>query len=188
MHNTIVAGRVTAAVMLAFAISSVWACQDPARHPGIAKFNELVESWGEQPTLPVEMRFKLHDAPRVGLPAEVELAYWPFGSYDHGRFSITPSDGLDLVGFAGSADIPDKGSYRFSVRPTRKGYHYLQVENSVTVDGETIRRLAAIPVAVETEHEALADAPARFGFAGPRLKNILGVASEERPSAWPHGQ
>jgi hypothetical protein len=152
------------------------ACDDPAKHPGSAEYNALIESFADQPRGAVQLMYKLGDIRLKDFPIPVKLSFWPIRPYTDGKLVLSPSEGLELVDYSGTSAIPYKGSLDFHVMPIRNGFHYLKIEMIVREGQEETRNLAAIVVSVgghddvgtgQTEEN-------RFGFAGPRFKRLLG--------------
>ncbi|MCG8427989.1 MAG: hypothetical protein MI754_11585 [Chromatiales bacterium] len=151
------------------------ACEDPTLHPGKAEFTALVESLRSQPRSLVSLRYKIDDERGAFSPLSVRLLFWPNEPYERGRFIVTPSNGVKLIDFSGSEKIPYKGSFEFTVLPTRSGYHHLKVETIVEKAGEEKRHTAALALRVGLNHSKVPgqSETTRFGFAGSRLKEML---------------
>lgn len=164
-----------AGVALALGAAVATACENPDRHPGMAQFQALVEQLGEQPHVPVELRYLSPGMDLVGVPVTVRLSFWPTGPYQAGTFRVTPSDGLELIGAPGSADIPYKGEQGLRLRPLRAGYHHLRVDLDVTVDEVPRRRTLLLAMPAGQDHGADAPDGAGLGFAGPRMRGFAGA-------------
>ena len=156
------------------------ACNDPAKHPGMAEYNALIESFGEQPRGAVELKYKLGDIRLKGIPVPVTLYFWPNRSYTAGQLVVSPSEGLELVDYPGTSAIPHKGSLDFRIMPIRSGYHYLKIEMIVREGQEETRNLAAIAVSVDGSDDIAPgqEGENRFGFAGPRFKKLIGERAQ----------
>ena len=163
-----------------FVASNALTCNDPAKHPGMAEYNALIESFGDQPRGAVQLMYKLGDIRLTGFSFPVTLHFWPIRSYTAGQLVVSPSEGIELVDYPGTSAIPYKGSLDFRVMPIRSGFHYLKIEMIVREGQEETRNLAAIAVPVggsddiDTGHEG----ENRFGFAGPRFKKLVGERAQ----------
>ena len=163
-----------------FMAGNALACNDPAKHPGMAEYNALIESFGDQPRGAVQLKYKLGDIRLKGFPVPVTLHFWPIRPYTAGQLVVSPSDGLELVDYPGTSAIPYKGSLDFRVMPIRNGFHYLKIETIVREGQEETRNLGAIAVSVGgSDHIGTGkEGENRFGFAGPRFKKLVGERAQ----------
>jgi hypothetical protein len=163
-----------------FMARNALACNDPAKHPGMAEYNALIESFEDQPRGAVQLMYKLGDIRLKGIPVSVSLNFWPIRSYTAGQLVVSPSDGLELVDYPGTSAIPYKGSLDFHVMPIRSGFHYLKIEMITQEGQEETRNLGAIAVSVDGSDDIGMgrEGENRFGFAGPRFKKHIGEPAQ----------
>ena len=156
------------------------ACNDPAKHPGSAEYNALIESFTDQPRGAVQLMYKLGDIRLKDFPIPVKLSFWPIRPYTDGKLVLSPSEGLELVDFSGTSAIPYKGSLDFHVMPIRSGFHYLKIEMITQEGQEETRNLGAIAVSVGGSDDIGMgrEGENRFGFAGPRFKKLIGERAQ----------
>ncbi|MEL7451358.1 MAG: hypothetical protein AAFN78_19245 [Pseudomonadota bacterium] len=135
-----------------------------------------------QPRGPVQVMYKLGERRFKGLPVPVRLHFWPISDYDDAQLQVTPSEGLELVGFAGSSEVPFKDSLEFVVTPKANGFHFLKVDIVARENDVEIRHTSAIPVSAGGHGDGFpATSPDKpYGFAGPKLIEAL---KTPRPSA-----
>ena len=139
-------------------------------------------------TLPVQLKFDLHDRPDIGQPLEVDLAIVPMSaSVDRVSGRVEGDEGLEIVDGAQipAADRPVEGSpIRQSVKVLPKQEGIFTVHAQVTVDagGQTSTETYAIPVMAAGDAGApaiAATAPARVGDAAGHATAPAGTAAAQ---------
>lgn len=150
-------------------------CNNPDLHPELAAFQSLVESLRDQPRSSVQMRYKVDDDIAVMSKSSIRLWFWPIAPYEKGRFKVTPSPGLKVLGASDVMDVPYKGMAEIELLALRPGHHHLLVETLIEIRGEEKRHLYALAVPVALgEADALASkAPSGTGFAGPKMQKAI---------------
>ena len=103
-------------------------------------------------TLPLQLKFDLHDRPDIGQPLDVDLAIIPISaSVDRVAGNIEGEDGLELLdgGQIAPADHPAEGvPIRHSVKvlPKREGIFTLHAVLTVDAAGQTASGGYSVPV------------------------------------------
>jgi hypothetical protein len=126
-------------------------------------------------TLPVQVKFEMHDRPDVGQPVEVDLAIVPMSaSVDRLSGKVEGEDGLELIEGADIAatDRPAEGTpIRHSVKvlPKREGLFTVRAVVTVDASGVSSTDSYSIPLiarpAPAAAAPATAAAPARVSEA-----------------------
>ncbi len=179
---------VVLALWLATGAGSTAACDDPALHPQLQpemiEVNALLASLPPQTPGPIQLKYKIDDERSTGKATAVRLSFWPIKPYDHGRFVVTSSPGLDLATNSRSGEIPYKGTVALELVPSRAGYHYLKIETIVQESGgEEKRNILLLPIPVGSDHANVAEqrqlgvitpsGTAGAGFAGSKVADAL---------------
>jgi hypothetical protein len=116
-------------------------------------------------TLPVQLKFDLHDRPDIGQPLEVDLAIVPMSaSVDRVAGSIEGEDGLELLdgGQIAPTDHPPEGvPIRHSVKvlPKREGMFTLHAVLTVDAAGQASTGSYSVPVIAATKAPDASDKP-----------------------------
>ena len=116
-------------------------------------------------TLPVQLKFDLHDRPDIGQPLEVDLAIVPMSaSVDRVAGSIQGEDGLEVLdgGQIAPTDHPTEGvPIRHSVKvlPKREGLFTLHAVLTVDAAGQASSGNYSVPVIAATKPPEASDKP-----------------------------
>jgi hypothetical protein len=149
-------------------------CSDPAVHPEMAEFNALLAALPPQSPGPVQVKYRIDGDRQVGNPLTIRIAFWQKVPAK-GTFLLTPSQGVVLDGSPNTGEIPYRAFVDVTVRPVKKGFHYLKVETMIDVGGAELRRTELVGIAIALDEVAVAEkgVAGRFDFAGPRLRQVL---------------
>ena len=116
-------------------------------------------------TLPVQLKFDLHDRPDIGQPLEVNLAIVPMSaSVDRVAGNIEGEDGLELLdgGQIAPTDHPPEGvPIRHSVKvlPKREGMFTLHAVLTVDAAGQASTGSYSVPVIAAAKAPDASDKP-----------------------------
>ena len=121
--------------------------------------SEVFESQGKPETVPVNLKFRLLETPRVGQPFEIELTVVsPIETPSLG-FDVGTEDGLLVDTATASYSISSKPANSpetsvVSVTPTREGRFHLYVTANVMANGQMLTRV--VPIAIQVGEGSLA--------------------------------
>jgi hypothetical protein len=135
-------------------------------------------------TLPVQLKFDLHDRPDIGQPLGVDLAIVPMSaSVDRVAGSIEGEDGLELLdgGQIAPTDHPIEGvPIRHSVKvlPKREGMFTLHAVLTVDAGGQTSTGSYSVPVIAAATAPDAPDKPQ----GSPKATGAIASAASARVS------
>jgi len=130
-------------------------------------------------TLPVQLKFDLHDRPDIGQPLEVDLAIVPMSaSVDRVVGNLEGEDGLELLdgGQIAPTDHPTEGvPIRHSVKvlPKREGMFTLHAVLTVDAGGQASTGSYSVPVIAAAKAPAAPDKPQ----GSPKATGAIGPAA-----------
>lgn len=116
-------------------------------------------------TLPVQLKFDLHDRPDIGQPLEVDLAIVPMSaSVDRVAGKVEGEDGLELLdgGQIAPTEHPTEGvpiRHSLKVLPKREGMFTLHAVLTVDAGGQASTGSYSVPVIAAATAPAAPDNP-----------------------------
>ncbi len=121
--------------------------------------SNVFESRGKPETVPVNLKYRLLETPRVGQTFDIELTVVSSVDTPSLGFDVAPDDGLAVDTASATYTVSGKPANSpettvVSVTPTREGRFHLHVSANVMVEGRILTR--AVPIAIQVGRGTLA--------------------------------
>ena len=114
--------------------------------------SDVFESPGKPDLVPVNLKYRLLEAPQVGQPFDIELTVVSSVDTPSLGFDVAPEDGLVVDARSATFSVSSKPANSpetsvISVTPTREGRFHLHVTANAMVNGQVLTRV--VPIAIQ---------------------------------------
>ena len=114
--------------------------------------SDVLQSPGKPEMVPVNLKYRLLQTPRVGEPFDIELTIVSSVDTPSLGFDVAPEEGLAVDARSATFSVSSKPANSpetsmISVTPTREGRFHLRVNCNVMVNGQMLTRV--VPIAIQ---------------------------------------